>query len=1381
MALLYARFGDETQVNTSAANAQTRPATTALSGNRYVTVWQDASGTGGDSSLTSIKGQIFDALGNKVGGEFLVNTSTNNAQSNPVVIPIASTGGFFVAWQDASGIGGDFDSSIKGQFFTSAGAKSGPELRLNTDTALNQTEPALTNLADGGFAVTWISATGTSGTFSYRTQVFEANGTPRGGETIVATGGVHYGPPVIVGLSGGSYAVLWESADYVYGRMFNANGTPAGAEFKVSELFHGGEQRAAVLATPDGGFVAVWSRWSGTDADRNDVFARRFDSSGQPIGNSFMVTESAAEQQFQPAIAKVTGGYIITWQAGLRGVPPQDWDLKGQFYDENFNRSGEEFLVNTQIEGHQTDSAVTVLEGGKVVITWQGPDGSDDGIKQQLLAFSAAPTDIALSTDSVSEVAVENIPFATVSASGAVNSDLSYTYLGDSAGGAFRLEGTTLIVSDSGRLDAEVDETVDVTLRVTDANGHSYDEVITLQVADSNRETRYSAGPEIPAPFSTPETAHLSNDGFVHVRHAGQFGGDQLLLDVYDSAGNLVRTTDVLHAGHEDDPSVAGLAGGNFVVTWSSSANGGDGDDAGIQAQLYDNAGNPISGVIPVNTFITFKQLNPDVAGLTGGGFVVAWLDNSLGGGSGSRVRAQIFDAAGNKVGSEFEANALATTHQGNPQTAALSNGGFVITWTDNHGGDPSGTSVRAQVYNSAGTPVGSEFTVNTTTADNQHDQRVVGLDGGGFVVVWRDASQSGGDTSGFATRAQVFDNFGNKVGAEILVNTTTDGHQGWANVDATPDGGFVIAFQDTELGTQPFQTGFAGMTRLQFFDAAGNKSGPELAINEDGDTGSTIPALVALDDGDLFVSYSGVKRFLTLEHPVVANADSGTTPENSVVHGNVLANDFHQAGAVLKVGAVNGSEANVGETITLASGATVQVNANGNYTYNPNGQFDHLTGVSGGANSTAQDSFTYTLTNGTTATVTVTVTGVSSPGEHSFGTAGNDVMVGTPGADFFDMRQGGNDNVSGLGGNDIFYFGRTITGADAVNGGAGIDQLLIQGGGGLRFNVGVVGIETITLLSGLDTTYGEVPRNLYHYPLTMVDQNVAAGQRLVIDGRGLRVREDLTVNGTAERDGSYTIYGGRGVDVLTGGMGHDHFVFGNDGHWGATDRVTGGLGTDELILRGNYSVTFGASQLSGIETLRLLSAKDPVHGPVGTNFSYNVTTHDSNLAAGVQMTVDAAPLRGTETLTFNGSAETDGSFRVFGGHNGDTITGGAGADILQGNDGADVLTGNGGADIFRYVAATDSRTTSPDQILDFAAGDRIDLSPMDAKSGAGNDAFTWIGGNAFSGAAGELRATASGNTWTVQGDIDGNGVADFQILVTVADGHPLSAGDFFL
>ena len=91
-----------------------------------------------------------------------------------------------------------------------------------------------------------------------------------------------------------------------------------------------------------------------------------------------------------------------------------------------------------------------------------------------------------------------------------------------------------------------------------------------------------------------------------------------------------------------------------------------------------------------------------------------------------------------------------------------------------------------------------------------------------------------------------------------------------------------------------------------------------------------------------------------------------------------MLSNDSDPEGAALTVASVNGSAGNVGTKITLASGALVTVNADGSYTYDPNGKFGGL-----GAGNTASDSFTYQASDGSltdTATVKITITGENEP-----------------------------------------------------------------------------------------------------------------------------------------------------------------------------------------------------------------------------------------------------------------------------------------------------------------------------------------------------------------------------------------------------------------
>ncbi|HEX8239032.1 MAG TPA: calcium-binding protein [Allosphingosinicella sp.] len=403
-----------------------------------------------------------------------------------------------------------------------------------------------------------------------------------------------------------------------------------------------------------------------------------------------------------------------------------------------------------------------------------------------------------------------------------------------------------------------------------------------------------------------------------------------------------------------------------------------------------------------------------------------------------------------------------------------------------------------------------------------------------------------------------------------------------------------------------------------------------------------------------------------------------------------------------------------------------------------------------------------------------------TSDSSHDFrGNSGDNFVTGRAGNDFVRLQDGGNDTAFGGEGNDVFLFGATMNRYDVVDGGGGLDQIALQGGGAVIF-AGVVGVESIGLLAGNDTRFGDTAGNFYSYDLTTRDINVAAGLVLTVDGAKLRAGENFLFDGSDETDGSFFIYGGRGIDILTGGAKNDTFLFGSDGHFGASDVVNGGAGIDQLALRGSYSLTFGAGQLIGIESIGLLSAQDTRYGALGTSYSYNLTMNDGNVAGGVQMTVDGAKLRGTETLAFNGSAESDGSFRVFGGANGDIIAGSQNGDVLQGNGGADQLTGGGGADTFRYAKATDSVAGSADHILDFASGtDKIDLSKLDANSNAaGDQAFTWIGSAAFSGVEGQLRAYQSGSDWFVEGDMNGDSVADLVIQVSVTGG-PLVQGDF--
>jgi Ca2+-binding RTX toxin-like protein len=303
-----------------------------------------------------------------------------------------------------------------------------------------------------------------------------------------------------------------------------------------------------------------------------------------------------------------------------------------------------------------------------------------------------------------------------------------------------------------------------------------------------------------------------------------------------------------------------------------------------------------------------------------------------------------------------------------------------------------------------------------------------------------------------------------------------------------------------------------------------------------------------------------------------------------------------------------------------------------------------------------------------------------------------------------------------------------------------------------------------------------------------MLDSNIAAGAVLKINGGNLLAGEDLTVDGSAETDGSFLIYGGKGADVLTGGANSDIFFFAHDGRLGAGDHIDGGGGVDGLFIRGNFTVDFNHPDyfelIRNIENITLTSVTDIRYArSLDTEFDYDIITDDGMAAAGTTLTINGGLLQANETMKVDGHHESNAILRIFGGASDDTITGGALGDTLYGGLGADVLKGNGGNDVFRYISHTETTAASRDHILDLTTGDKIDFSGIDAMTGgSGNDAFSFIGNGAFSGVQGQLRAeNISGNDWLIQADRNGDGVADMELLVTTGDAHIIGASDFFL
>ena len=102
-----------------------------------------------------------------------------------------------------------------------------------------------------------------------------------------------------------------------------------------------------------------------------------------------------------------------------------------------------------------------------------------------------------------------------------------------------------------------------------------------------------------------------------------------------------------------------------------------------------------------VNTFTTSNQNNPAVAIDADGDFVVTWQSSDQDG-DGNGIYAQRYNASGVAQGSEFLVNTFTTSQQSNSAVAIDADGDFVVTW-QSWGQDGSGFGIYAQRYNASG------------------------------------------------------------------------------------------------------------------------------------------------------------------------------------------------------------------------------------------------------------------------------------------------------------------------------------------------------------------------------------------------------------------------------------------------------------------------------------------------------------------------------------------------------------------------------------------------------------------------------------------------------------------------------------------------------
>jgi hypothetical protein len=263
------------------------------------------------------------------------------------------------------------------------------------------------------------------------------------------------------------------------------------------------------------------------------------------------------------------------------------------------------------------------------------------------------------------------------------------------------------------------------------------------------------------------------------------------------------------------DPSVA-HDGNEIVIVWSSFQQ--DGSDFGVFGRRFDKDGDPDGGEFQVNTYTTGPQMGTWVAKDPRGGFVVAWTDYAQDYGA---IKARRYDATGAARGDEFRVNVYTTYRQSSARVATADDGRFVVAWNSYELGGGIESLVFARRFDAAGSPVGAAFQVNASTLQEQYLRGLAVTPDGRFVVVW---NQEDGDTFGVYGRR--FDAAGQAQGSAFRVHATTTGSQTEGSVAVNERGDFTVVWKD--YGRDGGASAIVG----QRFDKLGNRMGQEFVAN---------------------------------------------------------------------------------------------------------------------------------------------------------------------------------------------------------------------------------------------------------------------------------------------------------------------------------------------------------------------------------------------------------------------------------------------------------------------------------------------------------------------------------------------------------------------
>ena len=254
-------------------------------------------------------------------------------------------------------------------------------------------------------------------------------------------------------------------------------------------------------------------------------------------------------------------------------------------------------------------------------------------------------------------------------------------------------------------------------------------------------------------------------------------------------------------------PSSSTLPGNRYVLAWTGSS-AADRSDWDAKARVLRFDGRPVTGELRLNEVATGRQSRPTVTAVRGG-FVAAWTDASLSKDTSiSGITGRSFTPDGTSLTSDVQLNDVTAGGQARPSLTTLASGRIAAAWEDsNITRDGAGSAVVGRTF-TADLALGStEWVLNTATAGNQQKPRVSAAADGGWIVVWEDSSRTD-DPVWLGIRGRVLPGTGEPVGSDFPVNTATADNQQQPAVAHSHDRAIVVWTDESHAFADSHRTG---------------------------------------------------------------------------------------------------------------------------------------------------------------------------------------------------------------------------------------------------------------------------------------------------------------------------------------------------------------------------------------------------------------------------------------------------------------------------------------------------------------------------------------------------------------------------------------------